>query len=103
MTKVIGYDRGREFTTLHCHEHSAAGKWIDERSGVANREESFGGRQFMTAEFFQGNCQPGTLHVCISQRLSSAPVLTNHFAHYAFSISATAPHIGRGSDKQQIV
>src|SRR6266496_2870718 len=56
----------------------------------------------MPAEFFEGDRQPWSSGLRLSQRFGGALVLANDFAHYSFGVGATRAHISSRSDETQI-
>src|SRR5437868_14057072 len=99
---MIGNDTCGQLAALQSHQHSAAGEWIDERSSISDREQSPRRRQLMPAEFLEGDGQPRSSSLRISQRFGRALVLADDFAHYSFGVGATCAHISSRSDETQI-
>src|SRR5713226_1168881 len=99
---MIGYDARREFATLQRHQHAAAGKRIDERSRVANCQQTIRRRDLMPAKTLQRNREPRGASTGVCQRKSSAGVLTDNLAHHALSIRGAGAHVTRRRDKTEI-
>src|SRR5262245_4637337 len=99
---MITDDLGCKFAALQGHQHSAARECVDERSGVANCQQSFRGRDFMPAKTFEGYGEPGRNSARVRQSPGCALILADDFAHHALDVRAATAHVTGGRDETEI-
>src|SRR5512133_2005951 len=93
---------GRKLTAFERHQYAAAGERIDERRGVADREQAFRRRGTLPAELFPTGTEPFGSSLRGFERVTRARVLHHHLAHDAIGIGVAALHLLGADDETEI-
>src|SRR5258706_969885 len=93
---------GRQFSAFQRHQHSAAGKGIDERGRITDGEQSTRGCDGMPAESFERNSEPWCACLSMLEGVSCPPVLADDCSHHVLGLGSRLAHRARRGDEAKI-